>query len=298
MKKTLKSLISLVIVLGFFGVCFYTAASRLDSLESSSVDSYVQKKDGITVHFFDVGQGDCEFIELPNGECMIIDASTDAYGNTIISDIESLGYSKIDYAVATHPHDDHIGALDNVVEYFDIGEFYMPDVSVSSKCYNDLITALNEKNVEVCTAEAGVTIFSGGDLLVEILSPADKTYSDTNDYSAVVKITYKDNSFLFMGDAQSTVENQLVDEYGDYIDVDVLKVGHHGSSSSSNEDFLWEVTPKYAVISCGEDNPYDHPNDDALNRLAQSGAEIYCTDERSSITVSCDGSNNFDITFE
>lgn len=298
MKKTLKSLASLVIVLAFFSVCFYTASSKLDFLDNSPVNSYVKKKDGITVHFFDVGQGDCEFVEFPNGECMIIDASTDSYSETIISKVENLGYSKIDYAVATHPHDDHIGALDNVVEHFEIGEFYMPDVSTSSKCYNDLITVLNEKNIEVSTAESGVTILNGGDLLVEILSPADKTYSDSNDYSAVVKITYKDNSFIFMGDAQSTVENQLVDNYGDYIDADVLKVGHHGSSSSSSEEFLSAVTPKYAVISCGEDNPYDHPNEDAVNRLEKSGAEIYCTDECSSIAVNCDGSDNFDITFE
>ena len=114
MKKTLKSFASLVIVLAFFSVCFYTASSKLDSLDNSPVNSYVNKKDGITVHFFDVGQGDCEFVEFPNGECMIIDASTDSYSETIISKVENLGYSKIDYAVATQPHDDQIGALDNL----------------------------------------------------------------------------------------------------------------------------------------------------------------------------------------
>lgn len=297
MKKALKSLSSLVLILSIFGVCVYTGVNNLNSLESSPANAEHRKNHGISVHFFDVGQGDCEFIEFPNGECMIIDASTDAYSNTVINYVENLGYSRIDYVVATHPHDDHIGALDNIIEHFDIGEFYMPDVSSSSNSYSDLVTALSDKNIDINTARAGVDIFNSDDLLVEILSPVEQTYSETNNYSAVVKITYKDNSFMFMGDAEELAEKQIVSEYGDYIDIDVLKVGHHGSTNSSSEEFLAVATPKYAVISCGDDNPYDHPNDDAVERLEQSGAEIYCTDECSSITVNCDGSDNFEISY-
>lgn len=295
-KSFTKTVVPLIIVFAFFGICIYSASQNLKAIEFNDNNVSYNKSDQLAVHYIDVGQGDSEFIELPNGECMLIDASYDSQANTVINTISSLGYSKIDYVVATHPHSDHIGALDEVVEYFDVGSFYMPNVDSSSKCYDDLQYQINNKGIDVTYAETGVQIYNDNKLHAEFLSPISKTYSDTNNYSAVVKITYGNNSFLFMGDGEALLEEELVDKYSYYIDSDVLKVGHHGSTYSSCNDFLSVVTPRYAVISCGKDNPYDHPNEDAVERLENCGADIYCTDECSTITVTCDGNDNFDIT--
>lgn len=297
MKINKKSLVGLITVLAVFSVCYVTAVDNLKEIEKAENTAVVNDNSNLTVHFIDVGQGDSSFIELPNGKCMLIDASTDVYSKTVIDTVESYGYSKIDYVVATHMHDDHIGAMDEVLEYFEIGKIYMPSISANSDCYEDLISVISDKQVNVITAKSGVQILNNDNLEINILSPVDSTYSEENNYSAVVKITYGDDSFIFMGDAEKLVENQLVEMYGSYIDADVIKVGHHGSSNSSSEEFLQVVTPDYAVISCGKENPYGHPNEDALERLENCDAEIYCTDECSTITISCDGQDNFEISY-
>lgn len=295
MKFNAKSLIGLLTVTAFFTVCIYTAVNNLNNYEENEQVSVNQNNGNLVVHYLDVGQGDSEFVELPNGECMLIDASTDIYSKTIIESIESLGYSKIDYIVATHPHEDHIGALDNIISYFDVGKFYMPDASSSSKCFKELETQIEEKQLDVITAESDVTVLNVNNLSVEFLSPIESSYSESNNYSAVLKITYGDNSFLFMGDAESLVERELIDKYDNELDCDVLKVGHHGGSNASCEEFLEEVTPEYAVISCGENNSYGHPHEETLERLENCQAKTYCTDECSDITITCDGNDDFTV---
>lgn len=296
MKK--RSVLGLLTVVVVFAICITAAVNNLNNYEEKEQSAVSQNNGSLIVHYLDVGQGDSEFVELPNGKCMLIDASTDEYSTTIIDAVESFGYSKIDYVVATHPHEDHIGALDNVIDYFDVGEVYMPDATSSSQCFDDLETAIEQKQLDVVTAKTDTTVYDDGDLTIEFLSPIESSYSESNNYSAVLKITYDENSFLFMGDAESLVERELVEKYGSELDADVLKVGHHGGNNASCQEFLEEVTPEYAVISCGENNSYGHPHKETLDRLEDCQAQTYCTDDCSTITITCDGQDNFTVDYK
>ena len=238
----------------------------------------------LRVSFIDVGQGDSEFIELPNGETLLIDAGTDETGADVVNYIESLGYSSIDYVVGTHPHEDHIGGLDDVIRTFDVESVYMPKVTADTKTFEDVLDAVDEKGLTINTAKAGVTLVDGDGLSVKMLAPVLDEYDNTNDYSAVIKVVYGDTSFLFTGDAEEYAESLIT---GD-VDSDVLKVGHHGSSTSTGEAFLERVSPSYAVISCGFDNSYGHPHTETIEKLG--GIPVFRTDEMGTIVATSDGS--------
>lgn len=263
-----------------------------------TTDLLINNGENIVVHFLDVGQGDSEFIELPNGECMLIDAGTSDYSQTVIDSIEEYGYTSIDYVVATHPHADHIGGMREVIEAFDIGEVYMPKASSNTKTFENLLVAVSDKGLSLHTAKAGVEVYSDSSLKIEFLAPVGSDYDDLNNYSSVVKITYGSNSFLFTGDAESVSEEEMLSRDYESLSSDVLKVGHHGSGSSSTADFLSAVDPDYAVISCGAGNSYGHPHNEALERLSDTGAEVYRTDEQGTVTISCDGNDGFDVECE
>lgn len=237
------------------------------------------------VNFIDVGQGDSIFIEFPNDKTMLIDSGEVNKGEVVTSYVGSLGYSKIDYLVLTHPHTDHIGGAYDVINNFSIGEIYMPKVSSNSKTYYNLLSIIKDKGMSIKSAREGVVIDNNEELNIEILSPVKNEYSDLNNYSIVIKITYLDNSFLFMGDAETLVEEEITSD----VNVDVIKVGHHGSSSSSSLDFVKRVSPKYAIISVGDDNIYNHPHDIIIDRYKNVGSIIYRTDKDSNIICISDG---------
>ncbi len=246
----------------------------------------------LKVHYIDVGQGDSIFIQLPNGETMLIDAGENDQGETVCDYIASQGESTVDYLVGTHPHSDHIGGVDTVIEQFDVKRLYLPDVSHNTKTFLDVVQAAKEKGVQTAKAESGVTVMNQDGIKVSFLSPVSSGYEEMNDYSAIVSLRYGETSFLFMGDAEYTVENQLKSSISHY---DVLKVGHHGSNSSSTANFLEKVCPTYAVISCGEDNSYGHPHEQVLNRLERFGSTVYRTDEQGTVVAESDGRK---ISFE
>lgn len=245
------------------------------------------------VHFLDVGQGDCAFIELGNGQTMLIDAGNNENGDEIVKYIEDLQYSDIDYVVATHPHEDHIGGMTEIIENFDIDIFYMPWAVSTSYTYENMIDTLSEKRVEVHKAELGRTILSNGPIEITVLSPEEDTeYSDLNDASAVVRLRYGETVFLFTGDAGEMIEEDLCDFD---IDSDVLKVGHHGSETSSGEEFIQMVSPEIAVISCGENNSYGHPDEITLDTLRKYDADVYRTDESGTIIVTADQNKKISV---
>ncbi|MCH5320916.1 MAG: MBL fold metallo-hydrolase [Eubacterium sp.] len=290
----------LPVVLVILIVIIVSVVSVLNSQKDDGepVNKVSTNGDSVVIHYLDVGQGDSEFIELPDGRCMLIDASTSEYSQTIINEIESFGYSTIDYVVATHPHADHIGGMSKVIDAFDIGEIYMPKASTTTKTFENLLTTISDKGLSVNTAKAGVEVYSDSTLEMEFLAPVGSDYKDLNNYSAVLKITYGSNSFLFMGDAEDVVEEELLQRYYNSLEADVLKVGHHGSSSSSTVDFLAAVNPQYAVISCGVDNSYGHPHRETIKSLTDMGIEYYRTDKQGTITITCDGNGGFDIETE
>ena len=290
--KNLKKYLSVLAVLAVIIAAAFSVAttSDEDSAEAVSVENT-----GVTVHFLDVGQGDSEFIELPEGKCMLIDASTAEYGDDIVSTVQSLGYNKIDFLVATHPHADHIGGMAQVIESLDIGEISMPKAVSTSKTFENFLETVSDNNLQITTATAGKMICSYSNLTAKFLAPVSDSYDDLNNYSAVVKITYGDNSFLFMGDAENLAENEMLANDSYSLKADVLKVGHHSSSSSTGIEFLQAVNPQYAVISCGEGNSYGHPHRETLDLLNSLKVKIFRTDTDGSITVICDGSGNYDI---
>ena len=292
-KSPLPAIIVLLLII--IPSVFSAVNSQSDQNKPTSV---ADNGKNMVVHFLDVGQGDSEFIEFPDGKCMLIDAGTAEYSQTVTEAIENYGYSSIDYVVATHPHADHIGAMADVVESFDVGEIYMPKVSSNTKTFENLLTAISDKGMSINTAKAGVEIYSDSMLKMEFLAPVSDSYDDLNNYSAVLKITYGNYSFLFTGDAEDISENEMLLNDSSALASDVLKVGHHGSDSSSTAEFLSAVQPEYAVISCGEGNSYGHPHSETMDRLNAIGTQIYRTDKQGTVTVICDGSGSFDVQYE
>lgn len=286
MRIKLKSFlcIALCVVATVFSSCGVTGTKQENQSNNADVDS-------IKVNYLDVGQGDSIFIELPNGKTMLIDASTKDYGEGIVEYIKDSGYDKLDYLVATHPHADHIGGMEEVVKSLDIGEIYMPKATTTTKTYKNLLLAIKDKGLSINTAKAGENIFSDDNLQINILAPNSDKYESLNNYSAVVKITYKNRKFLFMGDAEKLSEKEITAD----VSADILKVGHHGSSSSTSEEFLKKVNPSAAVISCGVDNSYGHPHSETLNILERFNIQIFRTDTMGTIIAESDG-NSLDIT--
>ena len=291
-KSKIQYLFVLIVVFAIAGTISLISHDNEKKITPNNNDNM------LVVHFLDVGQGDCEFIELPNSQCMLIDASTKEYGDDIVEAIKGYGYSEIDYVIATHPHADHIGGMSEVINSFDIGKIYMPRTSSNSKSFEGLLTSISNKNLSINTAKTGTTIYSDNGINIEILSPISSFYEETNDYSAVVKLEYGESSFLFMGDAEKPVENELIEKYGYDLDVDVLKAGHHGSRYSSSTEFLDYVTPEYTVISCAKDNSYGHPHSETIKRLNNVNTQIFRTYELGNITVSCDGNDSFEISYD
>lgn len=244
----------------------------------------------LKVHFINVGQGDSEFIQTPSGKTMLIDAGTNEAGNSVVSYLKNLGISKIDILVGTHPHEDHIGGMDNVINNFDIGQFYMPKVTTTTKTFEDVLTAAKSKGLSIITAKAGITLDLGSDIKAEMLAPNSTKYDDLNNYSAVIKLTYGNTSFLFTGDASAQSEEEMLNKGYD-LKANVLKVGHHGSSSATTLPFLQAVNPKYAVISCGKNNDYGHPHKETMDKLKNAGVIVYRTDECGTIVATSDGNN-------
>ena len=241
--------------------------------------------DTLRVNYIDVGQGDSIFIQLPNKETMLIDAGEVYEVDNVINYLNNLGITKIDYAVGTHPHTDHIGGLEEVINTFDIGSIYMPRASSTSKTYEDLLTTISNKGLKIKTAKSGVVVLDDDNLKLEFIAPNSDSYSELNNYSAVLKLTYLDNTFLFMGDAETLSENEITSN----VDADVIKVGHHGSDSSSSVEFVKKVSPEYAIIMVGEGNSYNHPYQSIIDRYESVGAKVLRTDLDGNIVCDSDG---------
>lgn len=248
----------------------------------------IQIDEILQVIIFDVGQADCILVKA--GErAMLVDAGDTGQDSLILSYLADNGVTKLDYLVATHPHSDHIGSMAAVVRGMDsIGTLLMPDVIHTTQTFENLLDAIEEKDVYVSIPQTGDT-FEMGNVRIKVLAPNSDNYSDLNNYSIVLRIEYGQSAFLLTGDAEDISESEQLEK--DFIyGADVLKVGHHGSSSSTTEQYLEAVSPSYAVISCGKDNSFGHPHNETVSRLTDGGVTIYRTDENGSVTFTTDGS--------
>jgi competence protein ComEC len=256
------------------------------------IDSEVNKtipvqtdKDLLTIHFVDVGQGDCIYIHLGNYN-MIIDAGNNIDGKRIVAYLKERNVTRLDYVIATHSDADHIGGLDNVIESFDIGQIYMPKVGTGTKTFEDVLDVIIEKKQKVKIPKGGDTLnFSEAE--IEFIGPL-RVYDSNNNNSIVIRLIHYHNTFLFTGDMEKEAEKDIL-EAGYRIEADVLKIGHHGSNTSTTKKFLKAVNPAYGVISCGKDNVHGHPHKKVLRRLKKEGVEIYRTDQRGTIIFSSNG---------
>ncbi len=277
--KYLKSF-CLVLVLLFLTSC------RYDDWFSLQPNAEIDLVGDLKVHYLDVGQGDSIFIELPNNETMLIDAGEKENASKIENYLQDLNYDTLNYVIGTHPHTDHIGALATIIQDWQVQNIYLPKAIANTKTYENLLLTIKNKGLTVHAASQGLKIIDSPDLQVYFLAPVLDKYTNLNNYSAVLKIVYQDTAFLFMGDAEALVEKSLND-----VQANVIKVGHHGSDSSSSLDFVQKVGADYAIISVGANNQYNHPSLDVIARWQQSGSHVYRTDLNGNIIVSSDGKN-------
>lgn len=247
----------------------------------------VQLTDTLTVHFLDVGQGDCTLITCGD-HAMLIDAGDNSKGTTVEQYIKKQNITRLDYVIGTHPDADHIGGLDVAIYKFDCGTIILPDFEKSTATYRDVIDTINNKGYKITRPVVGET-YALGDAQFTIISPVSDDYGDNaNNYSVGIRLTYGNTSFLFAGDAEEEAEEDML-ESGEELSADVYKASHHGSKTSNTEEFLNAVNPEYAVISCGENNSYGHPHAQTLNTFRSMGIKVFRTDEQGAIIIKSDG---------
>ena len=253
-------------------------------------------KNKLNILFLDVGQADCQLI-LYKGKAVLIDAGNSNDGEYIVNGLKGLGITKLDYVIGTHVHEDHVGGMSYIIDSFEIGDFYLPyNTTSTTSYYKKLLTALTDKEESINEANVGDKWYIE-DLGFEIMSVDNSEPENENVSSIVVEMTYGAQKYLFMGDAED--ENEEARKWND---VDVLKVGHHGSNTSSSEKFLNQVLPEISIISVGEGNSYNLPKDKILKRLENIESTIYRTDIDGTIKIVSDGNSNevikIDVNFD
>ena len=277
-KRQFIKITALALALVMISICF------VGCLAQSTLP-----EDMLAVHFIDVGQGDCELIVTPDGEVMLIDAGVPESGESIVSYISSLGINEIDIFVASHYHEDHIGGSPDVFEAFEILSVLILDCEVKSACARNLLIDIENEKSEIVYAKRGYA-FELGDADFLTLSPEKITDKGGNDDSIVLRMEYGGARYIFTGDAEEKTEKDILACYDkSELSCDILKVGHHGSRTSTCDEFLEALSPSIAVISCGEGNSYGHPHYETVEKLGASVSFIYRTDIVGSVVIVTDG---------
>ena len=283
-RKLIISIISIILVSFFYFITNYINPEENNIQERKTIP--VTKGETLEVSFIDVGQADSILIEN-EGHYMLVDAGNNEDGEKLVTYFKEQNINTFDYVVGTHPHEDHIGGLDDIINNFKINNFYMPDVITTTLTFEEVLDALENNNVNLTIPKENDS-FSLGEANIEVLHVGDESESDLNNTSIILKVTYQNISFLLTGDAESKIINEL--DPSD-LKTTVLKLGHHGSITSTNETILEKISPQVAIISAGVNNQYGHPHQEVLNLLQQNNIKTYRTDQDGTIIVTTDGVN-------
>ncbi|MCT6930578.1 MAG: MBL fold metallo-hydrolase [Lysinibacillus fusiformis] len=266
-------------------LCIFLLAGCTEAVKTEQVP--VTAGHEMRVHFIDVGQGDSILIESPNGKTMLIDGGVKGAGQQVVSYLKELGVNKLDQVVATHPDADHIGGLIPVLQTIPIEQFYDSGKVHTSQTFEEMLMAIDQKNIPYYVPKTGDLIEFDKDVTVKVLN-ANEHATDNNDASIVLKVVYGNVSFLLTGDAGIALEKEMMQND---VTATILKAGHHGSNTSSSEEFIRAVKPEVTILSYGEDNKYGHPHAEVVDRLQAMGSNIYATAESGTIIVATDGVN-------
>ena len=259
-------------------------SSKLTTSGSSAVTGTLE------VSYLDVGQGDSAYIKV-NGYDILVDAGPKSDEDKLLAQLEEKNIDDFEIIIATHPHEDHIGGMKKVFDRYDVESFYMPSVTHTTKTFENMVNAVANEGIKIQTIKEGMSFDLGEGARIDVYSPIYESYEEFNDYSPIMKLTYGETELIFTGDAEAHAEADVVAKYPNDLKADVLKFGHHGSSTSSTEEFLQSVDPDYGIISCGVDNKYGHPHKETLQKISKYNIQAYRTDTQGQITLISDGKN-------
>lgn len=276
-KKIISSIIGIIVVLlaGYFGI-------------DLTQDSKVPKDSELMISYMDVGQGDAAYIKV-NGNDILIDAGPRSNSKELLEQLKAKNIDDFELVIATHPHEDHIGGMVYVFKEYEVKAFYSPKITHTTKTYENLVKAVKDEGLKTKELKGGMVIDLGEGAKFEVFTPQKSEYEELNDYSPIMKLSFGDTSYLFTGDAEKLAEEEALAKYKTYLDSDVIKFGHHGSSSSSSNAFIEAVSPKYGIISCAKDNKYGHPHRETLDIIKKYNIKTFRTDTDGEIILTSDG---------
>ena len=289
-KRFLWTLLASILLFTIISLIVHTYPEGL--ITTNQDTSFSPEDDGedtiLRVHFIDVGQGDAILIQS-NGSHMLIDAGERYNSDNLINYLKDNGVIKLEYVIATHPHSDHIGSLAEVIDSFQIGKIIMPDAITTTKTFEGLLDTIERNSLRITKPVVG-TEYMIGSASFTIIAPNGSDYKNLNDYSVGIKLWHKENSFVFTGDAETYSENEML-KNGIDLEADVLKLAHHGSSTSNSANFLDAVNPIICVVSAKKDNSYGHPHVETMQAMKDRDIVLYRTDEQGTIILESDGKN-------
>ena len=276
-KKIISSIIGIIVVLlaGYFGI-------------DLTQDSKVPKDSELMISYMDVGQGDAAYIKV-NGNDILIDAGPRSNSKELLEQLKAKNIDDFELVIATHPHEDHIGGMVDVFKEYEVKAFYSPKITHTTKTYENLVKAVKDEGLKTKELKGGTVIDLGEGAKFEVFTPQKSEYEELNDYSPIMKLSFGDTSYLFTGDAEKLAEEEALAKYKNSLDSDVIKFGHHGSSSSSSNAFIEAVSPKYGIISCAKDNKYGHPHRETLDIIKKYNIKTFRTDTDGEIILTSDG---------
>lgn len=276
-KKIISSIIGIIIVLigGYFGI---------DLTQSSKSPN----DENLMISYMDVGQGDAAYIKV-NGNDILIDAGPRSNSKELLEQLKAKNIDDFELVIATHPHEDHIGGMVDVFKEYNVKNFYSPKVTHTTKTYENLVKAVKDEGLKINELKGGMVIDLGDGADFEVFTPQNSNYEELNDYSPIMKLNFGETSYLFTGDAEKLAENEALTKYKDSLDSDVIKFGHHGSSSSSSPAFIEAVSPEYGIISCEKGNKYGHPHRETLDIIKKYNIKTFRTDTDGEIILTSDG---------